>query len=88
MQQLQQQLQQQQQQQQPPRSGGAPADVAARGQLEAKVAQLQNELREEKSRYESLEEEQEELLIALAKIEIENNNFKERLAQLEQPSFI
>jgi regulator of replication initiation timing len=50
------------------------------------VAQLQNELREEKARYESLEEEQEELLIALAKIEIENNNLKERLAQLEQPT--
>lgn len=80
MQQLQQQLHQHQSQQ-PPRSGGAPPPVDG-----AKVAQLQNELREEKARYESLEEEQEELLIALAKIEIENNNLKERLAQLEQPT--
>jgi chromosome segregation ATPase len=78
-----QQQQQQQRQPQPPLSGGA-GGAAATTALEAKINQLQGELREEKVRYESLEEEQEELLIALAKIEIENNNLKERVAQLEQ----
>ncbi len=52
-------------------------------ELEKKVAKLEAEMKEEKARYESLEEEQEELLIALAKIEIENNNLKEKLIQIE-----
>jgi len=44
--------------------------------LEAQVKHLQAELKKEKVKYESLEEEQKELLIALAELEIENNNLK------------
>lgn len=75
----QQHIQLQQKQAQPVAPAG---DSAIRVQLEAKINQLDSELREERMRYKSLEEEQEELLIALAKFEIENNNLKERLAQL------
>jgi DNA repair exonuclease SbcCD ATPase subunit len=53
----------------------------------ARVVALEAELRETQARYQSMEEEQEELLIALAKTEIENNNLKERLLQID-PSFV
>jgi len=75
------QLQQKLQQRVGSESGAASSGVMQ--EFEAKIEKLQNDLRDEKMRYEGLEEEQEELLITLAKVEIENNNLKERLAQFE-----
>src|SRR5690606_34314163 len=56
------------------------------GEAGQRIASLEAQLRDTQARHQSLEEEQEELLIALAKTEIENNNLKERLRQID-PSF-
>jgi chromosome segregation ATPase len=48
------------------------------------LEELKAQLRDWEARYRSLEQEQEELLVVLARTEIENNNLKERLRLLTE----
>ncbi|KAL6078488.1 Vesicle-mediated ER to Golgi transport protein [Balamuthia mandrillaris] len=64
----------------PQQAAALPPDEETIRYLEERIEELEAELQETKSRFASLEEEQNDLLVCLAKAEMENNNLKQRLS--------
>lgn len=58
-------------------------DSAALKEAQAKVGMLEQQLKEEKRKCQSVEHEQDELLVQLAKLELTRNNLQEKVSLLE-----